>query len=174
MPIDGIEALNPFRLSPYATNQDIRTRCDADPAAGRHHLRFKRFFKRAPFSPKADSRTGCRDARRGRRGGKAYRWCVGAPVYGRSRSSGRRDTQRSFGEGELVWDQPGRLLRIENESVVVLSGGALGNRLAFLGARVETGALWSHVSGRRPFSLVGDRIVSKTTKSTQSMRVEQG
>jgi hypothetical protein len=61
------------------------------------------------------------------------------------------DSIRTSDEGrtEVSWGNPRRLLRIERESIVALSGAAVGNRLVLVGARVDKGATWAKVRGKR-------------------------
>jgi hypothetical protein len=52
------------------------------------------------------------------------------------------------GRAEISWGNSRRVLRVERESFVALSGEAVGNRLVLVGARVTSGALWTKVQGK--------------------------
>lgn len=80
---------------------------------------------------------------------------------------------RSDGRVEVSWTDPIRILRVERESVVALGGTAVGNRLILVGARVDLGAVWTKVVGkRRPFVLSSPSIHSTFARATLAIRVE--
>jgi len=80
---------------------------------------------------------------------------------------------RSDGRLEVSWTDPRRILRVERESVVALGGAAVGNRLILVGARVDLGAVWAKVVGkRRPFVLSSPSIQSTFERATLAIRVE--
>jgi hypothetical protein len=84
------------------------------------------------------------------------------------------DSIRTSDEGrtEVSWGNPRRLLRIERESIVALSGAAVGNRLVLVGARVDKGATWAKVHGKRlSFTLSSPSIQSSFEQATLSLRV---
>ena len=80
---------------------------------------------------------------------------------------------RSDGRVEVSWADPIRILRVERESVVALGGAAVGNRLILIGARVDLGAVWTKVVGKRPpFVLSSPSIRSTFERATLAIRVE--
>ncbi|MEE2753709.1 MAG: hypothetical protein VX910_06970 [Candidatus Latescibacterota bacterium] len=78
----------------------------------------------------------------------------------------------SKGRTEVSWGNPRRLLRIERESIVALSGANFGNRLVLVGARVDKGAVWVEVHGKRlSFTLSSPSVRSIFQKAMVSLRV---
>ena len=94
------------------------------------------------------------------------------PVYVGDRI-GPEDTLRSSetGRTEVSWGTPRRVLRVERESIVALSGAPAGNRLVLVGARVDQGALWVKVAGKRLFTVASRDIVATLRAAKLALRL---
>lgn len=77
------------------------------------------------------------------------------------------------GRAEVSWGNPKRVIRVERESVVALSGEAVGNRLVLVGASVERGVLWAQVAGKRTFAVSSPSMNGLLRQGKLALRVDQ-